>query len=163
MDLSGYIEMDGIDIWTGFRMIVEEGTADALALPPAKPKTEHDWGDSNGRDVDVSRIFFDQREIALKCAILVESEAQYWVSIQNLKSQLLLPGLRRLTIAAHGQRSYYVYYMEINNYHQVKALKGQDHLYTIAHRFTLVLVEPEPVVDSSHVFIVDDAGKFLIV
>ncbi len=162
LDVSGYYFIDGIDLWTTFGLVVEEGSADMLQYAPKKESIKHDWMDSNGVEVDLSRIFFGPREIILKCAILCESEEEFWEKHDDFISHLIQPGKRRLSIKAHGERSYYVYYKECNNYTQVKALQGIDTPKKVAARFSLVLEEPEPQVDASHTFLITEEGHFII-
>lgn len=160
-DLSGRWFIDGIDLYTAFGIFIEEGSADLLKYAPKKESIEHDWKDANGREVDLSRIFFDQREVVLNMAIICTSAEDFWTKYQQFISQMIQPGLRRLTLASHGERSYYVYYKECNNYRAVKALTGEDSG-MFAHRFSLVIVEPEPQVDASHQFLVDEEGHYII-
>lgn len=162
MNVTGYFFLDGIDIYTTFGVVIEEGSADFLRYPPKKNSIEHDWQDANGRDVDLSRIFFDQREGVLNCAIFATSEEDFWTKHEQFISQWMQPGLRRLIFKSHGERSYYVYYKETNNYSQIKALKGEDGERLVAGRFSLVIVEPEPQVDASHIFLVDGEGNFIV-
>jgi hypothetical protein len=161
-DVSGFYFIDGIDLWTAFGLMIEEGSADFLRYPPKKVSIEHDWMDSNGIDVDLSRVFFGPREGVLNCAIFAESEDDFWTKHNQFIATMTQPNLRRLSIKAHGERSYNVYYKECNNYKQIKALKGLDTAYKIVGRFSLVIVEPEPTIDASNVFIVDEDGRFLI-
>lgn len=160
-NLSGRWYIDGVDLYTTFGMFIEEGSAVFLRYPPKKTSIEHDWQDSNGREVDLSQVFFDQREGTIQVGILGTNRDDYFNKHDQFISHLTQPGLRRLTLSSHGERSYFVYYKECNNYTQVKALTGAlEGKY--AMRFSIVLVEPEPVVDSSHVFLVDEDGRFLI-
>lgn len=160
-DLSGRWFLDGVDLFAIFNVFIEEGSADFLKFPPKKSSIEHDWQDANGRSVDLSRIFFDQREGTLNMAIIATDSEDFFTKQQLLLSQLLQPGTHRLTMASHGERSYYIYYKECSNYKTVKALNGEDTGY-FAYRFSLQVVEPEPVVDASHQFLVDGEGNYII-
>lgn len=160
-DLSGNWYIDGVDLFTVFNLFIEDGSADFLKFPPKKQSIEHDWQDANGRDVDLSRVFFDQREGVLNMAIIATDKEDFFTKQQLFISQMMQPGLRRLTLSSHGERSYYIYYQECNNYRPVKPLKGPDTgLY--AYRFSMVVVEPEPQIDASHQFLVDEEGHFII-
>ena len=160
-NLSGRWYIDGIDLYTTFSMFIEEGSADFLRYPPKKSSIEHDWQDSHGREVDLSQVFFDQREGTLSLAIIATNRDDFFDKHEKFISHLTQPELRRLTLTSHGERSYYVYYKECNNYKPEKALTGEM-TGLFAYRFSVVLVEPEPVVDNSHVFLVDEEGRFLI-
>lgn len=161
-DVSGYFFLDGIDLFSTFSMIIEEGSADFLRHPPRKSSIEHDWKDAHGRDIDLSRVFFDQREGVLNMAILCNTDAEFWTRHDGFISQFAQPGLHRLSLKAHGLRSYYIYYKECNNYSSVKPAKGIADTYRIAYRFSIVVVEPEPQIDASDVFLVNEDGYFLI-
>lgn len=160
-NLSGYWFIDGIDFYDIFSVFIEEGSTDFLRFPPKKAGIEHDWQDANGRDVDLSRFFFDQREGVLNMAIIATDSADFFTKQEALIAQFTQPGLRRLSFRSHGERSYYVYYKECNNYKAIKALTGEDSGLFV-YRFSMVVVEPEPQVDASHLFIVDHDGNFLI-
>ena len=161
IDLGGKWFIDGIDLYTAFNVFIEEGSADFLKFPPKKQSIEHDWMDANGRDVDLSRIFFDQREGVLDMAIIATDSEDFFLKQGLLISQMIQPGTRRLTLSSHGERSYYIYYKECNNYRPVKPLTGAD-TGLFAYRFSMVVVEPEPQVDASHQFLVDEEGHFII-
>lgn len=160
-DLSGYWFIDGIDIFQTFSCWIEEGSADFLKYPPKKASIEHDWQDANGRDVDLSRIFFDQREGVLNMAIWATSQEAFFEKHKQLISHFIQPGLRRLSLKSHGERSYYIYYRECNNYKSVLPLTGAD-TGKFVYRFSIVVVEPEPTVDASHTFLIDEEGHFII-
>lgn len=164
MNLQGLWRIDGIDLWTTYGIILEEGSADFLKYPPKKQSTEHDWGDSDGIDVDLDRIFTSKREGVLRFAIFANSTQEYFDRNDAFFTLWKQPGLRRLEIASHNDRSYYVYYQETTTYEQVGRLKPGNPLeeYEIAHRFSVVVVEPEPVAYPGNVYIVTDDGKFII-
>lgn len=154
--------IDGVDLWTTFSMILEDGSADFLRYAPKKPSLEHDWADANGIDVDLSRIFLAKREGVLRLAILVNSEEEFWAKHDGFIVMMTQPGLRRFELTSHGNRSYYIYYQETSNYDPVKSLKGSSTAYKIAYRFSIVVVEPEPRINASNIFIITDDGRFLI-
>lgn len=160
-NLAGRWFIDGIDLFGTFGLFIEEGSADFLKFPPKKSSIEHDWQDSDGRDVDLSRIFFDQREGTLNIAIISTDMADFFDKQMAFIAQMKQPGTRRFTLKSHGERSYYIYYKECNNFKPVKALTGEDTGY-FAHRFSMVVVEPEPVIDAQHLFIIDHDDNYLI-
>lgn len=160
--LSGLWFIDGIDLWTKFSLALEEGSADFLKFPPKKASTEHDWEDSNGVDIDLSRFFFQQREGVLQFAIFATTEADFWKKHDEFIFMFTQPGLRRFEMASHSNRSYYIYYKECNNYNQVKAITGKGGTYKIAHRFSMVVVEPNPRQDPQNLYVVDEDGHFFI-
>jgi hypothetical protein len=164
MELSGRWFLDGVDLWIAYSIIIEQGSADFLKYPPKKTSVEHDWQDANGVDVDLSRVFFSKREGVLKVAIMCVNEDDFWLKHQNFLAHLAQPGLRRLELSSHGNRSYYVYYQETSSYDQVRALIGDPlSQYPIRHRYSMVFVEPEPKIDASNIFLAADDGALLIV
>lgn len=164
-DVSGYFFMDGMDLWTTFGMFIEKGSADFLQYAPKKESITHDWMDSNGIDVDVSRIFFKERTVSLNCAIIAQNEADFWIKHKSFIATFTQPGLRRLMFKSHGDNQYFVYYSSCTSYTQVKALTGKEELIfgpnLVAAKFTLVIVEPNPSIDNTYVVIVDEDGRYL--
>jgi hypothetical protein len=166
MNPTGLWRIDGIDLWTTYGILLSEGSADFLKYPPKKESTTHDWGDSDGIDVDLQRIFLGQNEGVLSFVIIANSTQQYFDRHDAFINLWKKPGLRRLEIAAHNDRSYYIFYKETNNYSQVgrHELRPGNPLaqYDIIHRFSMVVVEPEPKIYPGNVYIVTEDGKFLI-
>jgi hypothetical protein len=159
IDLSNRHFIDGIDLWIAFGVFVESGSDDFLKWPGAKQGISHDWQDSNGVDVDLSRRFLDQRTVQLKCAIIADSEIDFWLKHQRFIAALVQPGKRRFEIAQFTGKSFYVYYKETGNFSRFTRIKGAD---KVACKFSITIVENEPQIDNDNVFIVDDAGRFLI-
>ena len=162
IDVSNRVFIDGFDLWVAFNMIVESGSADFLKYAPKKDSIQHDWIDTNGIDVDLSRYVFKERTGTLRCAIITSSEADFFAKHDSFIATLTQPGSRRLQFASHGDRQYNVFYKECNSYDQVKALRGDPTNDLIAHRFNLVLTEAQPGVDSDLIYIVDDEGRFIV-
>jgi hypothetical protein len=162
--MNGFWRIDGIDLYSTYNLILLKGTADFLKYPPKKPSTEHDWGDANGIDVDLARIFLGANEGVLSFLIGANSMQEYFDKHDAFINLWVKPGLRRFEIAAHNNRSYLIYYKEANNYEQVKSLRPGDPLseYKILHKFSLVVVEPEPKIYPGNVYIITEDGKFLI-
>jgi hypothetical protein len=164
MNLNGLWRVDGIDLWSTYGIVLLDGSADFLKYPPKKASTEHDWGDANGIDVDLARIFLSSNEGVLNFMIFAESSQEYFDRHDAFINLWVKPGLRRLEIAAHNDRSYMVYYKETNNYSQVTHLKPGSPFaaYPVRHKFSMVLVEPEPKVYPGNVYIITENGKFLV-
>jgi hypothetical protein len=161
---AGLWFIDGIDIWQAYGIILEEGSADFLKYAPKKPSTEHDWQDSDGLDVDLSRIFLSKREGVLNFAIFSNTNQDYFDRHDAFIALWTQPGLRRLELASHNNRSYYIFYEETTNWDQVIKLKPLSMAtnYKIAHRFSIRITEPEPKRYPNNIFIVTESGKFLI-
>jgi len=154
--------LDGYDMWLAFGVFVSKGSGDLLKYPPKKESITHDWQDSNGVDVDLSRVFFDMRKVAISFCIIADSEADFWAKHNNFIGQWIKPGLRRLTLASHPSKSYFVYYEECNSYEDVTKLLGLAATRTIAMRFNMVIVEPQPDNTYKNTYIVDEQNKFII-
>lgn len=159
MELNNRHFIDGMDLWNVFSIFVESGSDGFLQYAARKESISHDWLDRNGVDVDLSRYFFDSRNITLRCAMMANSEADFWLKHQGFIAMLTQPGPRRITVVEFGERSFMVYYKECNDFDRFTRIKDTNQ---VATKFTLVLVESEPSVDSSHEFIVDEEGRFLI-
>src|SRR5436190_9059255 len=114
MNPTGYAFIDGIDLWTAFNMIIEKGSADFLRYPPKKDSVQHDWKDSHGIDVDLSRYFFKERQGVLNMAMIADSEDDFWEKHNSFIATLTQPGTRRLSLKSHGQNSYDIFYKECN-------------------------------------------------
>lgn len=164
MNYNGLWRIDGIDLWSTYGIVLEEGSADFLKYAPKKESITHDWKDSHGIDVDLSRIFLGPKEGVLNFAILAKTTQEYFDKHDAFINLWIKSGTRRLEIASHNDRSYFIYYKETNNYNQLAPLKPGSPLeeYTIAHRFSMVVVEPEPKIYPGNVYIVTEDGKFLI-
>lgn len=163
LDLSGYWWIDGIDMWQAFRLAIHKGATTFLELPPKKEGIQHDWLDSDGTDFDLSRIFFQSREITLDCSIIADGEAEFLARRDLLLQQFRKPGLRRLSFKSTGQRSFYVFYKDSSGWSAQEALKGSPAEGMVMYTFNLVFVETNPMAGASHdVFLVDHTGAFLI-
>lgn len=161
MDLSGYYQMDGKDLWTAYSLVVESGSDDFLKYAPRKESITHDWQDSNGIDVDTSRPFVGPREISLRCAIITTTTADFWQKHNGLMADFMQPGKRRITVVEFGNQSFYCIYKDCNDYSRFTRVK-EGTTTKIACKFTLNITEVEPFLDNNHIFIVDEDGRFLV-
>lgn len=161
MDLSGYYYIDGKDLWTAYSVFVESGSDDFLKYPAKKESITHDWMDSNGIDVDLSRPFLDARTIALRMAIVVTTTTEFWQKYQGFLKDLMQPGTRRFSIGEFGPRSFNLHYKECNSFDRFTRVKDGT-TDKIAMKFTMVFVEPTPDINNGDVFIWDEDGRLLI-
>ena len=155
---SGRHFIDGVDLWTNYGMIVESGSDDFLKFPARKDSITHDWQDANGQDVDLSRVFFEDRDITLQMAIIVQDKATFWANWKAFMAMWAQPGTRRLTIAEFEQ-SFFVFYKSCSAFTRFTRILEVD---KIACKFTIVVNEPAPTFDNTDVFIVDEDGRFLV-
>jgi hypothetical protein len=157
---TGFWYLDGMDLFSTFAIAIRKGTAGFFQLPERKETITHTWPDQHGDDVDTSKHFFKSRDISLQLWVYADSKAEFFQKRNAFISQLIKPGLRRLQINAFESRSFYVIYKSCSAYEQAKSLRLEDG--TIVHEFTLTVNEPQPQVETSDTFIVDDAGAFII-
>jgi hypothetical protein len=162
MDLSSNWYIDGIDIWLAYNMAISEGSANLLRFPQKKESLSHNWSDANGKDYDLSEIFFDERISTLKMYVLDVDEDAFWIKYNAFISKLSEPYLHRLSLKSHGARNYYFFYKECSSYQQNISLKGiPDNV--IAHTFNITIVEPNPnPLGDVTEFIIDEESRFLI-
>lgn len=162
VNATGLHWMDGMDLWTVFGIFVESGSDDFLKFPPRKPSIEHDWQDSDGKDVDLSRIFFQDRDITLHCALVANDENDFWAKRAAFINQIRQSGTRRFEVNEFGTRSFYVYYKEMTGLTRYTRLK--DGL--CACKFIIVFTENLPATategDGSNVFLIDEDNRFII-
>jgi hypothetical protein len=159
MDLSGHYYIDGKDIWNIFSMFVESGSDDFLKYASRKESITHDWGDENGKDIDTTRHFLNDRNITLRMAMIVESETDFWQKYQGFLAQMILPGKRRVEPKRLGERSFYLVYKECTDFTSFTKIKDST---KIGIKFTVNFIEPNPQIENDNVFIVDEDGRFLI-
>lgn len=163
MNASQNYFIDGIDLWNAFSLFIESGTDGFLQYAPKKDSITHDWGDANGEDVDLSRIFLSGRDVTLNCAIVVETASaadDFFDRYEKLLNLLVQPGRRRFSAARLGDRSYYVFYKSTSNWKMYTPITGAPS--QVACKFTLTLREPEPALNSQNVYLVTEGGKFLV-
>lgn len=151
--------IDGMDFWGIFSVVVEGGSSDFLNYPAKKDSITRDWSDANGLEVDLSQVFTTEREISLQCGIIADDEAAFWEKYNAFIGQWIKPGLHRIQVAEFGLRSFYCHYKSCSNFTRVTRIQGTE---KVGCKFTLNLVETEPKLDNSDVFIVDEDGRFLI-
>lgn len=161
MGPSGYWFIDGNDLFSTFAIAIRSGAAGFLQMPERKESITHSWPDQHGIDIDTSKPLFKERDISLTCWLFTEDTVEFWKKHNQFVTQMMKPGLRRITIKAFNGKSYFVIYKAMNGYDQVKKLRldnGQ-----IVHEFILTLTEPSPQIDYDDTFISADNGEFLIV
>lgn len=160
-DWSGRWFIDGKDIWLSYGMIVESGSDGFLQYPAAKNGISHDWPDEHGIDVDLTIRKLQSRDISLRCGIIAADADDFWFKYQNLLTDLMAPGNRRIEYTEFGSKSFYVFYNQTNTFTRLTRLLDGT-VPKIASKFTLVLTENEPTLDNNDVFIIEETGKFII-
>ena len=158
---AGQYYMDGKDLFLVYGVIVEKGMDDLLKIPDRKDSIEHDWKDENGLDVDLSRVFFEAREVSLQCAILADTDADFFNKYTGFIAMLAQPDLRRLEVSSLS-RSFYVFYKSCTSWVRETKVRGRGEGEKIGFKFTITFIEKNPTIDSSNVFMITDDNMFMI-
>lgn len=154
---TGRYYIDSADMWLNFGIGVESGSDDFLKLPKTKDRTTHNWSDENGLDMDVTRTFFEAKEIELKVHLIADNDADFWSKYNKFLTVLAKPGTRRLTVTELN-RDFFIVYKECTFFTRYTRLLEAN---KVATKFTIKLLELVPNLDEQ-VFIVDEENKFLI-
>ena len=161
MDIrKGRYFINGIDLWDAFGIFIQKGSDDFLKLPERKDSITHDWMDTNGIDIDLSTPFFKEKSIALDCAMIAADATDFWTKYQQFVSLISQPGLLRFE-PTHLGRFFFVYYKNCSTYQKLTKLNSGGVIY-VATKFTINIVEANPDTNNQNVYIIDEAGRFLI-
>ena len=158
---AGQYFIDGKDLYLVFGIVIEKGIDDLLKLPTRKDSISHDWLDENGVDVDLSRVYFEPRDISLQCYIVAESEADFMTKYKSFQATLAQPEQRRLEVSSLSS-SYYLYYKECPSFTRISKIDDTIRPGKIACSLTLTFVEKSPVIDSGNVYMVTESNLFMI-
>ncbi len=151
--------MDGKDLWTAYNVFVESGADGFLRAPERKPGITRDWGDSNGVDEDTTRVFLKDREIPLECAIIVETEVEFWLKYNGFLADLVQPGQRRWEVGVYKNQSFFVTYLKMDS---MKIFTKWKNTGLIAGKFQLTLHEPAPRIGEGNIYLADEDGRLII-
>lgn len=156
---AGKYFIDGLDLWTKFGVIVRKGSNDGfLKQPKKKESLSHDWQDSNGLDVDLTKIYFEKRDVTLNMAMVADSENDFWRKHIAFFSMLSQPGLRRLTVKELDS-DFFVYYNDCTTFSKAKSVRTTEKNLFL---FSLVLTEPNPNLLTTTTYLADDEGRFIV-
>ena len=151
--------LDGYDLWTTFGITIEKGGLDdLLKLPKRKQSIEHNWMDEDGIDVDLSRTFLEAKDSVLKCVIIADTEADFWLHYNQFLSLLIKPGTRRFSVNVFNME-YQVYYRDCSIYQKLTAFKNTGKLIC---RFNLTIRETVPGFLNVPTYLVDESNNFII-
>lgn len=151
--------INGKDFWNIYSVIVESGSDGFLKYPSAKKTITRDWADANGLDVDVSKFYFNSRNITLNCAFVVNTEEEFHLKQEAFFNEWMKPGLKRIEVTEYGLRSYYCIYVDNGDYDRITGIKNVN---KIGIKFTLNITELEPQYNPLNIFIVTEDNRFLI-
>ena len=155
---SGKYFIDGTDIGVAYGMVVESGGDSLLIFPERKEPVSHDWGDTNGIDVDLSRVFFKARDFTLNMAILGDGATDFNSKYNAFITLLAQPGPRRLSIAEFN-RSYFIYYRKCSAFKRYSNLAGSG---VVACKFSIDCTEIAPSINNQDLYVSDEDGRFII-
>ena len=148
MDMTGYLTMDGTDVWTAYKAFLfeqegEHRNMDALLrMPKAKDVTTVDFRERDGVDLPANPdLRLASIERTLQFAILADSEAERLVCYRNFLNALLT-GVK--AFAVKDYRTYNMLYRDMpsdpswyNDY------AGRKFLVVFSVKF----LEPNPVLN----------------
>lgn len=157
MSLQGNYYIDGKDLYTTFGVVIKRAPDELLRFPKRKQSITHDWGDANGVDVDLTKPFFESRDISLDCIFISTTKAEFWGNHDAFMNEWRKPGTRRLRVEAF-ERDFYVFYKDCSNFDRFTKIKDGK----IICEFTIVVTEMQPQFASETSRLVDQEGNYLI-
>ena len=97
------------NLFSQFGLFIQTGTAEFLTLPERKETISNDWREDDGSEYDLDLPKFKDKEVTLQCAIMADSDAQFWTFYDALFLELKKPGWQNLFIWDHS-KTYQVFY-----------------------------------------------------
>lgn len=151
--------INGKDLFLIFGIYILRGsTDDFLRYPDKKDSIEHDWQDSNGLDVDLSRVFLKSKQIDLKCLLVTDFSDDFWRKYDRFLAELTTPGLKRFTVSEF-ERDFFIYYKACSTPKRYTRIKETD---KIIYEFTLSVIEQEPKFNSNSVYLITEDNLFIV-
>ncbi len=156
---AGQYYLNGKDLWVLFGVAIKRnGTEDFLKYPDAKETIEHDWMDSNGLDVDLSRVFLKSKDITIPFFLAANSEDDWWKKYNAFFAEWTIPGPKRFEVTEFS-RSFFVKYNSCSALTRFTRIKQTNKVFV---EFTISITDIEPRLDNTHTFLVDDDDRFII-
>lgn len=129
-------KINGKNLQSSFRLIIQTGTAELLEYPARKESLTNDWADENGKEYDLETPMFYDKEVTLKCCFFVDNDTQFWTVYNAFFAELKKKGYQNLYIHDHS-RTYEVFYKNTSNFEKAtKRLKNTD---VVLVKFDLIL------------------------
>lgn len=131
--------VDGVDLKTyGVYVEASEGL---LSRPKKKKPFSNSWDNYHGDVVDLTKVYYDTREITLDCFIKSPTKALFITACNTFLELFDKPGMRRLSVSVDGSEPllFEVYSDDTINIKK----KWSDS--TMVGKLQLKLKEPEPV------------------
>jgi len=137
---SGYL-LDGLDLASEYGIYIEKAIG-FWDLPKRKGVTEYSWDDEDGVQVftDEDDIYFDARDVKLKCFIRASSETDFRTKLRAFRAVLISPGLHTLKFPYGGSMVYNVYFREKSAFSLLTKWSSTE----LVGRFYIPLREPKP-------------------
>jgi hypothetical protein len=149
--------INGKDLYDVFGIIPGPGSSNGfLQFPKKKDGITHDWLDANGTDNDLTRIYFEEKEITLNCALIADTTDQFWIRYNGFFAEIGQPGTQRLTIT-ELDRSFFIFHRDCNGFTRFTRLKSGK----IACKFNWVVVEQEPQLNPKTIILSDEQGRLI--
>lgn len=124
------------NLFTEFGLVIQTGLSELLAFPERKKSLENDWREENGKEYDLSLPKFKDKEISLKCAIMANTDVDFWAKYDALFVELSKAEWQELFIHDHT-KTYNVFYKKTTGWKKKsKRLKDVEKVFV---QFTLIL------------------------
>jgi len=139
MNLTGRFIIDGYDLYEAFKVVVQE--AQGLdVLPKVKKRTEYDWPEESGVDVDATTdLTYEAHDITLDCYVQESTYADAVKRINGVVKLLSSDGFHLLGSQLR-QRLYPVLLQEVAGYKRITPASAS----AVYVQFTLKLRCPKP-------------------
>lgn len=117
-------KINTLDAFLEYGLIFEKGTnSELLKLPKRKTGLSHSWPESNGTQRYEASPKFETRVLKIPVTLIANSEAEWWIKYNKLRTFLKTVGYFNLDAIALGLR-FELLYSEADNYTQVTKIKG---------------------------------------
>lgn len=150
---KGYL-LDGLDLVSEYGIYIMK-VSGFLDLPKRKGETEYDWEDEDGVEAftDAADIFWDARDVRLKCFIKATSRADFLTKLNAFKAKLISSGLHTIKLS-YGSMVYNVYFRDKSALRLLTQWNGDK----LIGKFYIPLREPRPVIAPTFVFVTAPNG-----
>lgn len=158
MNLAGRFTIDGYDLYEAFKVVVQE--AQGLdVLPKVKKRTEYDWQEESGVDVDATTdLTYEAHDITLDCYVKESTYADAVKRINGVVKLLSSDGFHLLGSQLR-QRLYPVLLQEVTGYKRITPAISSS----IYVQFTLKLRCPMPETRIGNVTVEADEEVTLVI
>lgn len=78
MALTGWYKLASQDVYTAFRMVIQEGSNPILQFRKPKPRFTNNWKEEDGLEYDLTETpKYEDRTFRIKALIIADSEADF--------------------------------------------------------------------------------------